>query len=203
MTALRARLPIARGMTVGLFGGSFDPAHEGHLHVAETALVRLGLDRIVWLVSPGNPLKPGRGDDLERRVAQTRTVARGRRMIVSGIEAELHTRYTLDTIRELERRHPGVRFVWLMGADNLAQFHRWRGWAQIFAKVPIAVIGRPGQSVGGRMAIAARRFASARLPASRARLLASLPPPAWTYLRGRWNFASSTALRSRLRAAAE
>jgi nicotinate-nucleotide adenylyltransferase len=90
-----------------------------------------------------------------------------------------------------------------MGADNLAQFHRWRGWAQIFAKVPIAVIGRPGQSVGGRMAIAARRFASARLPASRARLLASLPPPAWTYLRGRWNFASSTALRSRLRAAAE
>ena len=196
-------LPIAPGMTVGLFGGSFDPPHEGHLHAAETALNRLGLDRVVWLVSPGNPLKPARGDDLARRTSAARQVARGRRMIVSDIEAGLHTRYTIDTVRALKRRHPGVRFVWVMGADNLLQFHRWRGWAELFEELPIAVVARPGQAVRGRLAIAARRFAFARIPASQARLLPGLEPPAWVYLPVRWNFVSSTALRSRLRAAAD
>jgi nicotinate-nucleotide adenylyltransferase len=197
------RLPLAPGMAVGLFGGSFDPPHDGHLHAAETALNRLGLDRVVWLVSPGNPLKPARGDDLARRLAATAKIARGRRMIVSDVEAGLHTRYTIDTVRTLKRRHPGVRFVWVMGADNLVQFHRWRAWDELFAELPIAVVARPGQGIRGRLAIAARRFAFARVPAARASLLADLEPPAWVYLPARWNFLSSTALRSGLRAAAQ
>jgi nicotinate-nucleotide adenylyltransferase len=196
MTA--SRLALSTGMTVGLFGGSFDPPHSGHQLAARTALVRLGLDRVVWLVSPGNPLKPARTDDMARRVAMTREVARGPRMIVSDIEARLHTRYTLDTVRRLKRLHPGVRFVWVMGADNLATFHRWRGWAELFAELPIAVVARPGDAVRGRLAIAARRFAFARVPASRARLLSRMDPPAWTYLPARWDPTSSTALRSRL-----
>jgi len=198
---IHARLPVAPGMKVGLFGGSFDPAHEGHLHAAETAMARLGLDRVIWLVSPGNPLKPDRADDLERRAKAARQVSRGRRMVVSGIEAALGTRFTLDTVRALKRRHPGVRFVWVMGADNLVEFHRWRGWAVLFREIPIAVVARPGQAVRGRQAVAARRFATARVPASRARLLPYLRPPAWTYLPAPWNHQSSTALRSRFRAA--
>jgi nicotinate-nucleotide adenylyltransferase len=190
-------------MTVGLFGGSFDPPHEGHLHAAETALERLGLDRVAWLVSPGNPLKPDRADDLDRRVRAARRLARGPRMVVSGIEAELGTRYTLDTVRALKRRHPDVRFVWVMGADNLLEFHRWRGWAELFREIPICVVARPGQSVRGRLAVAARRFGAARIPASRARLLPGFPPPSWVYLPVRWNYASSTALRSRFRAAGD
>jgi nicotinate-nucleotide adenylyltransferase len=198
--AIHARLPVVAGMKVGLLGGSFDPPHAGHLHAARTAMKQLGLDRVVWLVSPGNPLKPARADDLARRVAAARSVAKGRRMIVSGIEADLHTRFTLDTIRALQRRHPGVRFVWLMGADNLLQFNRWRDWPRIFTEIPIAVIARPGFVIRARLSPAARRFAAERLPASRARLLPAMTPPAWTYLQAPWNFTSSTELRSRLRA---
>jgi nicotinate-nucleotide adenylyltransferase len=170
------------------------------LHAAETALERVGLDRVVWLVSPGNPLKAARGDDLERRMKAARKVAKGRRMVVSGIEAGLGTRFTIDTVRALRRRHPGVRFVWVMGADNLAQFHRWLRWEDLFRELPIVVVARPGQAIRGRLAPAARRFGAARIPASRARLLPLMAPPAWAYLPARWNFLSSTALRSRLRA---
>lgn len=187
------------GMAVGLFGGSFDPPHAGHLQVARAALRRLGLDRVVWLVSPGNPLKPPRSDDLERRVRLVAKLARDRRMAVSDIEARLKARYTLDTLRALKRLHPGVRFVWIMGADGLAQFHRWQGWDQIFREAPIAVVARPGYISRGRLSLAAQRFAGARLPPSRSRLLARTPPPAWVYLQPRWSYATSTALRSRLR----
>lgn len=198
--ALRARLPVSAGMRVGLLGGSFDPPHEGHLHAARIALTRLGLDRMIWLVSPGNPLKPTRTNDLAGRIAAAKRIARARGMLISGIEAELKSRYTLDTIRALKRRHPGVKFVWVMGADNLLQFHRWRDWAQIFSEVPIAVVARPGYVIRARLSAAARRFASSRLPSSRARLLADAPPPAWIYLQARWNHRSSTELRARLRA---
>ena len=130
-------------MRVGLFGGSFNPPHEGHTHVARTALRQLGLDRIIWLVSPGNPLK-GDPRPLTERLAAVRRFARGPKMIVSDVEARLGTRYTVDTIEALQRRFPGVQFVWIMGSDNLASFHLWKRWRRIARIVPLAVVTRPG-----------------------------------------------------------
>jgi nicotinate-nucleotide adenylyltransferase len=184
-------------MRVGLLGGSFNPAHEGHAHVARTAMTRLGLDRVIWLVSPQNPLKSARGTaDLAQRMAGARALASGPGMIVSDLEARLGSRYTLDLIRTLRRRYPAVRFVWLMGGDNLASFHRWRGWDEIMRLVPVCVVARPGWGPAGRLAPAARRFGWARRPASEARRLAATPPPAWIYLTAPLNSASSTAIRA-------
>jgi nicotinate-nucleotide adenylyltransferase len=189
-------------MKVGLFGGSFNPAHDGHAHVAETAHRRLGLDRVVWLVSPQNPLKDARDSaPLAERMASARaaaaSAAAGPAMVVSDIESRIGTRWTVDTLRALIARHPGVRFVWLMGSDNLASFHRWRGWTDIMRMVPVAVIARPGSELDSRTAPAAARFAGARVPASKARLLPYLEAPAWTYLSAPLNPRSSTALRAR------
>ena len=135
-------------MRVGLYGGSFNPAHEGHAHVAETAKRRLDLDKVIWLVSPQNPLKPSHETaDLAARMASARSFARGPDMIVSDIESRLGSQYTIDIIRVLKARFPGVRFVWVMGADSLAGFHRWRGWTQIMHEVPVAVVSRPWISI--------------------------------------------------------
>ena len=194
--AVNLGLHLQPGMKVGLFGGSFDPAHDGHALVAETALRRLGLDRLIWLVSPGNPLKPAASADQGRRMARARMLATGPRTIVSGAEAALGVRYTIDTVRALKARYPGVRFVWVMGADSLLGFHRWRGWTELMAEVPLAVVTRPGAAIRSRLAPAARRFAFARLPSSRAARLPFARPPAWTFLRAPWSFASSTALRA-------
>ncbi len=185
---------LAPGQTVGLFGGSFDPAHDGHQHVADTARRRLGLDRILWLVSPGNPLK-GRPADLKRRVDSARRFARGPSMIVTDIEARLGSAYTIDTLRALKARFPGVNFVWLMGADNLNSLHRWRGWPQIMAEVPVAVIARPGAALKSRFSPAALRFARTRRRSEAASSLARTHAPAWLYLNAPLNFSSSTALR--------
>lgn len=198
---LRDGLDLAPGMAVGLFGGSFNPAHDGHAHVAETAMRRLGLDRVVWLVSPQNPLKDTRGTaPLEERMQSARAAASlaasGPSMIVSDFETRAGTRRTIDTLRALTARHPGVRFVWLMGSDNLAQFHRWRGWTDIMRTMPIAVIARPGALNHSLTAPAAARFAAARIPAERARLLPDLEAPAWTWLTAPLNPRSSTALRA-------
>jgi len=185
-------------MKVGLLGGSFNPAHEGHAHVAETALARLGLDRVIWLVSPQNPLKSSKETaSLKTRMASARRMANGRSMIVSDAETRLQAQYTLDTLRLLKNRYPRVRFVWLMGADNLASFHRWKGWVQIIHEVPMVVVSRPWAGLKSRFAPAARRFARARWPSNRSRLLPFAKPPAWSYLRGPLNFNSSTALRER------
>jgi len=195
--ALRDGLDLQPGMKVGLLGGSFNPAHDGHAHVAETALRRLGLDRVVWLVSPQNPLKDARDSaPLAERMASARAVARGPAMIVSDVESRIGTRWTVDTLRALIARHPGVHFVWLMGSDNLAGFHRWRGWTDIMRLAPVAVIARPGSELDSRTAPAAARFAAARVPASKARLLPDLEAPAWTYLTAPLNPRSSTALRA-------
>jgi nicotinate-nucleotide adenylyltransferase len=184
-------------MRVGLFGGSFDPAHAGHAHVAETALKRLKLNRVIWLVSPQNPLKRGRGPaPLAQRLAGARSWARGPAMIVSDLESRIGSRYTVDTLRVLKGRFPAVRFVWIMGSDNLAGFHRWRGWAEILRTVPLAVVARPGALHRSRAAPAARRFASGRLAATAAGRLPERVPPAWAYLSAPLNCASSTALRS-------
>jgi nicotinate-nucleotide adenylyltransferase len=135
--------PVAPGLTIGLLGGSFDPAHGGHLYVSEVAKKALKLDYVWWLVSPGNPLKPA-PDSLAVRLARARRCAAGTRIVVTGIEARLHTRFTIDTVRALKRHFPQVNFVWLMGSDNLEQFSRWRRWQQIAQLIPIAVVRRPG-----------------------------------------------------------
>lgn len=205
--ALRDGLGLQPGMAVGLFGGSFNPAHDGHAHVAETAMRRLGLDRVVWLVSPQNPLKDSRDTaPLHERIASARAAAAlaasGPAMIVSNFETRSGTQRTVDTLRALTARHPGVRFVWLMGSDNLATFHHWRGWTDIMRMMPVAVIARPGSLHHSHAAPAAARFAAARIPADRARLLPDMEAPAWTWLTAPLNPRSSTAIRAARDAAA-
>ncbi len=199
--ALRDGLALTPGMRVGLFGGSFNPAHDGHAHVAETAMARLGLERVIWLVSPQNPLK-GRQETapLEGRMASARAFAKGPGMIVSDIETRIGTAWTVDTLRALKARHPGVHFVWLMGSDNLASFHRWRGWTDIMRLMPMAVIARPGSLLESRSAPAARRFAGYRVSETEARRLPDMAAPAWTYLTAPLNLSSSTALRAKAKA---
>jgi nicotinate-nucleotide adenylyltransferase len=198
---LRLGFDLKPGMRVGLFGGSFNPAHEGHAHVAETALKRVGLDRVIWLVSPQNPLKPSHETAAHtRRIWGALRYAEGPAMIVSDAEVRIGSFYTIDTIRVMKARFPGVRFVWVMGADSLASFHRWRGWTQIMREVPVAVVARPWITTKSRFSPAARRFAHARIPASAARTLPFRTPPAWVYLNGPLNFTSSTALRRKIAA---
>jgi nicotinate-nucleotide adenylyltransferase len=172
--------------------------------VAETAMRRLGLDRVVWLVSPQNPLKSSHETaPLAARMASARAVAAtvGPAMIVSDVETRIGTRWTIDTVRALKARFPRVRFVWIMGADSLATFHRWRGWTQIMREVPVAVVSRPWIALKSRVSPAARRFARFRLPSDQAARLPDATPPAWVFLCGPLNFQSSTALRERTRPA--
>jgi nicotinate-nucleotide adenylyltransferase len=195
--ALRAGLRLASGLKVGLYGGTFDPPHEGHRHVAEEARRRLGLDRVIWLVTPGNPLKTLRPTSrLAERLALARRGVRGPTWSVSDIETRIGSRYTVDTVRWFKARYPAVRFVWIMGADSLASFHLWKGWADLAAEVPIAVISRPHVALRSRFSPMARRFARARLPVARAAALATSPPPAWIYIPAPFRFVSSTALRN-------
>lgn len=197
---LRLGFTLSRGMRVGLYGGSFNPAHEGHAHVAETARKRLRLDKVIWLVSPQNPLKSSHETaSLAERMAGVRRYARGRSMIVSAAETRIGSAYTIDTLRVLKARFPGVRFVWIMGADSLAGFHRWRGWTEIMGGAPVAVVSRPWISLKSRFSPAARRFAHARRPIPQAPLLPGAAPPRWVFLTGPLNFQSSTALRERMR----
>lgn len=187
----------ARRRRVGLLGGSFNPAHAGHVHVSTLALEKLGLDELWWLVSPQNPLKSTHNmASLARRVAQAKAVAKAdARIVVSDVEDRMGTRYTVDTLAQLRVRHPDLAFVWIMGADNLRQMHRWRGWRAIFRSVPIAVFPRAPYSLralGGR---AARRFEAARIPENRARRLADLTPPAWVFLRTPLHGESATRIR--------
>ena len=195
-TALKSEL-LVPGMRVGLFGGTFDPPHAGHLHVARTAMRRLKLDRVWWLVSPQNPLKARQAGDLARRMNAVAELASEPRMVISDIEARLGINRTVDLMRELKRRHPGVRFVWIMGADNLSTIHRWGHWREIFASYPVAVVSRPTDAVRARLSPAARIHARDRLPEGRARILADCAAPAWIYLTEPYHPHSSTALRNR------
>lgn len=179
------------GMKIGLFGGSFDPAHSGHVHTAHTAMTRLGLDQVWWLVTPQNPLKP-KSSPLADRLASARQLIRGRRMVATDIETRLGTQYSADTLKALRKRYPGVRFVWVMGADNIDGFHRWRRWREILRGLPIAIVARGGAA---RTGPAFAHFAAARRPADRT--LPGTRAPAWTFLMARLDPASSTALRRR------
>lgn len=186
---------VGRPRLVGLLGGSFNPAHRGHLHVSVQALGRLGLDEVWWLVSPGNPLKPA--SELfpyERRVAWAEREARHPRIRVSRLEERYGTRYTVDTLRRLLRL-PGFRFVWLIGADNLEQLPAWRHWSDILRMVPVAVFERAPYSYRALAGKAAHAFARARLPESDARRLVWLEPPRWVFLRLRPDPTSATAIR--------
>jgi nicotinate-nucleotide adenylyltransferase len=193
---VRAPGPVGRGLRIGLLGGSFNPPHEGHVHVSETALKKLHLDYVWWLVSPQNPLKPVRGmASFDKRLdAANRLAGAHPRMIATGIEQDLGTRFTIDTLRALKRRFPQATFVWLMGSDNLVQIPRWRRWQEIFAEVPVAVITRPGSALLARHSKAATRFKSAGLPAD-ARF-AGADPPALTVIEVKRNPASGTQLRA-------
>ena len=189
--------PHAPGMRIGLFGGSFNPPHAGHALVSEIALRRLRLDRVWWLVTPGNPLKENSGlAPLEARIAAARALVDDPRIFVTGLEAEIGTRFTYDTVSYLVRRAPGVRFVWLMGADNLAQFSRWQRWTDIAALAPIAVVDRPGASRAALSSKAALHFARRRLRECDAQRLAVAPPPALVFLHDRRLALSSTSLRA-------
>ena len=180
--------PTGAPLRIGLLGGSFNPAHDGHLYVSTVAAHALGLDYVWWLVSPGNPLKrASEMADLLVRMAGARDVARDRRIIVTDIEAHLGTRYTIDSLRALLRRFPGTRFVWLMGSDNLRQFAQWKNWAGIARLMPIAVVRRPGSVLAPLQSPAIRRFGLARRLG---------PPPSILMLDGRRNPQSATRLRA-------
>ena len=182
---------------MGLLGGSFNPAHAGHLHVARAARRRLALDQVWLLVSPGNPLKPARGmASPAARLASARAIADGRRIVATDIESRLGTHYTADTLRLLHTRFPRVAFVWLMGADNLAQFPRWRHWRRIAGTTPIAVLPRPGYVAGALAGRAAQMLRKRRLAAHEATALAGAPPPAWLFLPAAQHAASASAIRA-------
>ncbi|MFS8036435.1 nicotinate-nucleotide adenylyltransferase [Xanthobacter sp. AM11] len=188
---------VTDGLRVGLFGGSFNPAHGAHRAASLLALRRLQLDRVWWLVTPGNPLKDNRAlPSLEERVAIARQVARHPRIDVTGFEATLGMRYSYETLAYLVRRLPTVRFVWIMGADNLARFDRWQRWRAIADLVPLAVVDRMGDSLRASASPAAQALARYRIDETDAAVLADLPPPAWVFLHGLKSPVSSSGIRA-------
>jgi len=185
-------------MTIGLLGGTFDPPHGGHMHISEVALKRLGLDALWWLVTPGNPLKTR--DDMaafHERFAQARAQANDPRIEVTGFEASLGSAYTAETLKFLKQRYPETRFIWVMGADNLVNFHRWEHWRHILQLFPVVVVDRPGYRFSALSGPAARAFAGAYVDESDARGIARFALPAWTFLTARLSELSSTQLRAR------
>jgi len=197
--SLRVRTPLVfAGQRIGIMGGTFNPPHEGHAIVAEAAVKRLGLDQLWFVVTPGNPLKSnGELPPLSERMKAAKKFARGPRMKVTGFEADLGTPYTAATLAFLKRRYPGVHFVWVMGADNLASFDRWQHWQAIAASLPIAVVDRPGWRLRALKGPAGAALAQWRIPEALASKLAVLPAPAWTFLTTRLSPLSSTVLRAR------
>lgn len=194
--ALGGRLPPP-GARIGLLGGSFNPAHEAHLQISRTALTRLNLDEVWWLVSPQNPLKPKQGmAEMAQRIAAARELVRSSRIRVTGVESLLGTHFSAESIARLQTQLPGVRFVWLMGADNLLQIDRWQNWTQIFNRLPVAVFDRPPYSVRALSSKAARRFSASRLAERNASALANTAPPAWVFIHGRKNPLSATGIRA-------
>jgi len=190
--------PHARaGQRIGLLGGSFDPAHSGHVHITKHALRRFGLDAVWWLVSPGNPLKDLGPAPMAARLAAARAVMDHPRVVVTDIECELGTRYTAETLDALLHRYPGVQFTWLMGADNLSQFHKWQDWRAIMDAVRVGVIARPGKRTGARVSPAARLYRGARLSGRQSQLLGGAEAPAWCFINVPMSDASSTDIRAR------
>ena len=192
------RMPhVEPGMAVGLFGGSFNPPHEGHVLVADTALRKLRLDQLWWIITPGNPLKDNSNlTDLATRIGWSRDLVTDPRVKFTAFEAAHDLRYTAETLQFVTERNRGVDFVWVMGADNLAGFHRWQDWRYIANTMPIAVIDRPGSTLSYLSSIMARTFDHARVDEAQSGALARRRPPAWTFIHGPRSPLSSTALRN-------
>ena len=185
------------GQRIGLLGGSFDPAHAGHVHITREALKRFELDQVWWLVSPGNPLKKHGPAPIEKRLVRARKVMDHPKVKITDIEAQLGTSYTAQTLRAIMARAAAVQFVWLMGADNLAEFHRWQDWQWIMETVPIGVMARPGDRISARRSVAAQRYDDARLRGPESEMLGRLRAPSWCYINLPLNDASSTAIRAK------
>lgn len=191
-------MPYARpGSVVGLLGGSFDPAHEGHAHITREAMKRLGLDAVWWLVTPGNPLKRHGPQPIATRIARAREVMDHPRVTVTGIEEKLGTRFTAETLEALFHHYPDVTFVWLMGADNLAGFHKWERWNWIMEALPVAVIARPGDRVAARTSPAARIYRDRRVPGREAAKITRMQAPAWSLINVPMRPHSSSEIRAR------
>ena len=192
------KIPYAGdGNKIALFGGSFNPPHEGHLNVSELALQRLGVDQVWWIVTPGNPLKDhSELASLEDRIELCNELASHPKIKVTAFEARYRVRYTADTLRLLKRIRPRLNFVWLMGADNLAQFHKWQDWREIAEMMPLAIVDRPGSTLSYRSARAALTLWRYRHDEGDASLLADMEPPAWTFIHGPRSSLSSTQLRA-------
>jgi len=186
------------GQAIGLLGGSFNPPHVAHKLISEAALKRLGLDKVWWVISPGNPLKRRTPPPpMAERMRLARTVATNPHIVVTDFEADLPSPYAVTTLAFLKARSPLTHFVWIMGADNLAEFHRWERWREIFTMVPIVVVDRPGWRMKALASKAAHAFAKSRKPETDAAHLAHMPPPAWTFLTGPLSHVSSTAIRNK------
>jgi len=191
-------LPYARpGQVIGLLGGSFDPAHAGHVHITREALKRFGLDHVWWMVTPGNPLKSRGPVSLETRLTHARGLMQHPRVKVTDIEVQLGTRYTAETIAALQLRYPGVRFVWLMGADNLAQFHRWERWHEIIERVPLGVLARPGDRIPARTSKVAQLYSKYRVRKRNAFGLGHHSAPAWSFVNIPMQRISSSEIRKK------
>jgi len=192
------RMPVAgNGQKIGLFGGSFNPPHEGHLNLCDLSLKRLELDQIWWMVTPGNPLKDtSELAPLEERIKKCRAMISHPRIKVTAFEAKYKVRFTADTLRIVQRLRPRNDFVWLMGADNLADFHRWQDWREIANMMPIAVIDRPGSTLSYHSSQASIALSQYRIDEADAPLLSHMKPPAWTFLHGPRSSLSSTQLRA-------
>ena len=190
------------GLKIGLFGGSFNPAHDGHLHLAQTALTSLQLDEVWWLVSPQNPLKPAQ-PSYETRADTVKALPLARRMKLSRLEIDSGTRFTVDMVRKAQKLNPNTRFVFLMGADNFSQFPRWKSWREIMASVPIAIIARPSKAgeplFKARLGQAATMYRGARISEAHSHMLPTLKAPAWTYITSPLNRLSSSAIRASMR----
>lgn len=187
---------VERGQRVGLFGGSFNPPHEGHVLVSEIAIRRLRLDQLWWMVTPGNPLKSKRYlAPLSERVALSEGLAKDPKIRVTAFEQALGSSYTAQVLARVKARNPGVHFIWIMGADNLRDFHHWQQWHKIAMTFPIAVIDRPGATLSFLSSVMAKTFDYARVDERDAPMLGALRAPAWTFIHGPRSSLSSTAIR--------
>ncbi len=187
---------VASGQVVGLLGGSFDPPHEGHVLITKAALTRFGLDQIWWMVTPGNPLKPNPPASMDVRISASREIMRHPRVRITGLEAKLGTRFTSQTLKALRAKLPNVQFVWLMGADNLAQFHTWQDWQWIMENVPVGVLARPGERISARMSKTSRLYREDRLSGRASQLLTKCAAPAWCFINVPMSDSSSSEIRA-------
>ena len=185
------------GQRIGLLGGSFDPPHMGHVHISKVALKRFNLDQVWWLVSPGNPLKADAPAPMADRMAACRAISDHPRIKITDFEAKIGTNYTAETLASLFDKRQGAKFVWLMGADNLAQFHRWQHWQWIMQNVPVGVIARPGDRRAARRSKAAKVYEGYRLRGAQSALLADAGLPAWCFINAPMLDVSSSAIRAR------